>query len=232
MYTIDDLKTNRDAQITVACVAFFLISFPVYFSIAASGASGTSLGGGVADYQVNGEIEYVMVDSGTEYVADGTPWTGMFSSDSVSGADEMNIVGIRLSLSYGEDETGGEGPFCPGGNAGADTITGTAMHSGFNATADGQNNGGSGEHEVLTEWYNSSMVGAVVTGLAMNDIKAQIDAMGAGLGQYDVEVSVAAQAGNEPSPTCSREDNGEEVSYTLELMVFDYTIAPYLEADV
>ena len=229
---MDDLKTNRDAQITVACVAFFLISFPVYFSIAASGASGTTLGGGVADYQVNGEIEYIMVDSGTEYVADGTPWTGMFSSDSVSGAEDMNIVGIRLSLSYGEDETGGEGPFCPGGNAGADTISGTAMHGEFNATADGQNNGGSGDHEVVTEWYNSSMVGAVVTGLSMNDIKAQIDAMGAGLGQYDVEVSVAAQAGNEPSPTCSREDNGEEVSYTLELMVFDYTIAPYLEADV
>ena len=231
MYTIDDLKTNRDAQITVACVAFFLISFPVYFSIAASGASGTSLGGGVADYQVNGEIEYVMVDSGTEYVADGTPWTGMFSSDSVSGADEMNIVGIRLSLSYGEDETAnGVGCVATGGNPDADTITGMAMHSGCNATADGQNNGGSGDHEVVTEWYNSSMVGAVVTGLSMNDIKAQIDAMGAGLGQYDVEVSVAADAGG--APGCNHEDNGEEISYTLELMVFDYTIAPYLEADV
>ena len=228
MYTMDDLKTNRDAQITVACVAFFLISFPVYFSIAASGASGTTLGGGVADYQVNGEIEYIMVDSGTEYVADGTPWTGMFSSDSVSGAEDMNIVGIRLSLSYGEDEQQ-RGLPCGSGQA-ADTITGTAMHSGFNATADGQNNGGSGDHEVVTEWYNSSMVGTVVTGLSMNDIKAQIDAMGAGLGQYDVEVSVAADAGG--APGCNHEDNGEEVSYTLELMVFDYTIAPYLEADV
>ena len=225
---MDDLKTNRDAQITVACVAFFLISFPVYFSIAASGASGTTLGGGVADYQVNGEIEYIMVDSGTEYVADGTPWTGVFSSDSVSDADEMNIVGIRLSLSYGEDEQQ-RGLPCQSGQA-ADTITGTAMHSGFNATAEGQNNGGSGDHEVVTEWYNSSMVGAVVTGLSMNDIKAQIDAMGAGLGQYDVEVSVAADAGG--APGCNHEDSGEEVSYTLELMVFDYTIAPFLEADV
>ena len=232
MYTMDDLKTNRDAQITVACVAFFLISFPVYFSIAASGASGTTLGGGVADYQVNGEIEYIMVDSGTEYVADGTPWTGMFSSDSVSGAEDMNIVGIRLSLSYGEDEQQ-RGLPCGSGQA-ADTITGTAMHSGFNATADGQNNGGSGDHEVVTEWYNSSMVGTVVTGLSMNDIKAQIDAMGAGLGQYDVEVSVAAAGDSCANPLIAgdNEDNGEEVSYTLELMVFDYTIAPYLEADV
>lgn len=227
---MDDLKTNRDAQITVACVAFFLISFPVYFSIAASGASGTTLGGGVADYQVNGEIEYIMVDSGTEYVADGTPWTGVFSSDSVSDADEMNIVGIRLSLSYGEDEQQ-RGLPCQSGQA-ADTITGTAMHSGFNATAEGQNNGGSGDHEVVTEWYNSSMVGAVVTGLSMNDIKAQIDAMGAGLGQYDVEVSVSAAGDSCALIGGDNEDNGEEVSYTLELMVFDYTIAPFLEADV
>ena len=229
---MDDLKTNRDAQITVACVAFFLISFPVYFSIAASGASGTTLGGGVADYQVNGEIEYILVDSGTEYVADGTPWTGVFSSDSVSDADEMNIVGIRLSLSYGEDEQQ-RGLPCQSGQA-ADTITGTAMHSGFNATAEGQNNGGSGDHEVVTEWYNSSMVGAVVTGLSMNDIKAQIDAMGAGLGQYDVEVSVSAAGDSCANPLIGgdNEDSGEEVSYTLELMVFDYTIAPFLEADV
>ena len=232
MYTMEDLKTNRDAQITVGCVAFFLIAFPVYFSIAAADAAGTTLGGGVGDYQVNGEIEYVLVDSGTEYVADGTPWTGTFSSDSVDGADDMNIVGIRLSLSYGEDETGGEGPFCPGGQAGADTISGMAMHGEHTGTADGQNNGGSGAHEVMAEWYNASMVGAVVSGLSTSEIEAQIDSMGAGLGQYDIEISVSAQAGNEPSPTCSRSDDGEEVSYTLELMVFDYTIAPYLEVDV
>jgi len=84
----------------------------------------------------------------------------------------------------------------------------------------------------MAEWYNASMVGAVVSGLSTSEIEAQIDSMGAGLGQYDIEISVSAQAGNEPSPTCSRSDDGEEVSYTLELMVFDYTIAPYLEVDV
>ena len=71
-------------------------------------------------------------------------------------------------------------------------------------------------------------------GLSMNDIKAQIDAMGAGLGQYDVEVSVSAAGDSCANPLIGgdNEDSGEEVSYTLELMVFDYTIAPFLEADV
>ena len=230
MYTMEDLKTNRDAQITVGCVAFFLIAFPVYFSIAAADAAGTTLGGGVGDYQVNGEIEYVLVDSGTEYVADGTPWTGTFSSDSVDGAEDMNIVGIRLSLSYGEDETG-RGPPCVSQTA-ADTISGMAMHGEHTGTADGQNNGGSGAHEVMAEWYNASMVGAVVSGLSTNEIEAQIDSMGAGLGQYDIEISVSAVGDSCTLIGGDNQDDGEEVSYTLELMVFDYTIAPYLEVDV
>jgi len=232
VYTMEDLKTNRDAQITVGCIAFFLIAFPVYFSIAAAGAAGTTLGGGVGDYQVNGEIEYVLVDSGTEYVADGTPWTGMFSSDSVDGAEDMNIVGIRLSLSYGEDEQSRPLPACGSGQA-PDTITGMAMHGEHTGTADGQNNGGSGSHEVMAEWYNASMVGAVVSGLSTSEIEAQIDSMGAGLGQYDVEITVSAVGDSCTNPfSADNEDNGEEVSYTLELMVFDYTIAPYIEVDV
>ena len=63
----------------------------------------------------------------------------------------------------------------------------------------------------------------------MDDIKAQIDSMGAGLGDHAVEISVSAQAGNEPSPTCSRSDEGQEVSYVVELIVFDYTIVPVVE---
>ena len=58
MYTIDDLMENSDAQIMVGSILFFLLAFPLYFGMAASGADG-SLGGGVADYQVNGEITYV-----------------------------------------------------------------------------------------------------------------------------------------------------------------------------
>ena len=83
MYTLEDLKTNRDAQITVASITFFLLAFPLYFGFAAGNADG-SLGGGVADYQVNGEISYVLLDSATEYVADGTPLMETFSTDAMN----------------------------------------------------------------------------------------------------------------------------------------------------
>jgi hypothetical protein len=224
---MDDLKENRDAQITVACIAFFLIAFPTYFSIAADRADG-SIGGGVGDYQVNGEVSYVTLDSGAEYVADGTPWSEIFSTDALDNAEDLNIVGVRVTLSYQEDEGPDGGP-CTGVQDSPDTISGTANHGEFSASADGQNNGGSGSHDVTVEWFNSSMVGAVVKGLSVSEITSQVDSMGAGLGQYDVEISVDANEASGNLGLCSKNDNGEEVSYTIELMVFDYTIVPYIE---
>ena len=83
MYTIDDLKTNRDAQITVGSIVSFLLAFPIYFGMAAGNADG-SLGGGVADYQVNGEITYVQLDSGSEPIGNGDPWTDTFNPDAIN----------------------------------------------------------------------------------------------------------------------------------------------------
>jgi len=226
VYTLEDLKTNRDAQITVGSIVFFLLAFPIYFGVAAGNADG-SLGGGVADYQVNGEITYVELASGSQYVDDGMTWSDTFNTDAVNNANDLNIVGVRITMSYDEDETS-SGVGCVG-SAAADTIMGTASHLEFTGSADGQNNGGSGSHEAMAVWYNESMVGAVVSGLSMDDIKAQIDSMGAGLGDHSVSISVDANAGNEPLPSCGRDDGGETVDYTVELMVLEYTIAPFID---
>ena len=57
--------------------------------------------------------------------------------------------------------------------------------------------------------------------------------MGAGLGDHTVEISVAAQADSCATPLGGdNEDNGEEISYTIELIVFDYTIVPVVEVQV
>ena len=233
MITLEDLKTNRDTQITVVGIAFFLIAFPLYFSIAASGVSGVAGTRGVGDYQINGNLSYVQLTDGIEYIADGdTLMIDNLHTDAIDDAEDMNIVGVRVLMSYGEDEET-QGTCLPGlsGQAAADTISGTAMHAGFNGTADGQNNGGSGAHEVVVEWFNSSMVGAEVSGLSESEIISQIDSMGAGLGAYSAEIGVSAEAGNAPAPTCSRSDNGEEVTFSVELIVFDYSIAPVFNED-
>ena len=231
MITLDDLKSNRDTQITVACIVFFLIAFPGYFAMKGGDTSGSGALGGVADYNVNGELTYVQIADGIEYIADGdTLMIDDLHTDAVDGAEDMNIVGVRVMMSYGEDEEANgvcAGP--AGGQDAADTISGMAMHAGFNSSADGQNNGGDGNHEVVVEWFNSSMVGATVSGLSESEIISQIDSMGAGLGAYTAEIGVSAEAGNAPAPTCSRSDNGEEVTYSVELIIFEYTITPSID---
>ena len=229
MITLDDLKSNRDTQITVVCIVFFLIAFPGYFAMKGGDSSGSGAMGGVADYNVNGELTYIQLADGIEYIADGeTLPIDDLHTDAVDDAEDMNIVGVRIMMSYGEDEEAqglscGPGPLS--GQDAADTISGTAMHAGFNGSAEGQNNGGNGAHDVTVEWFNSSMVGATVSGLSESEIVSQIDSMGAGLGAYSAEISVSAEAGNAPG-ACSRSDNGEEVTYSVELIIFDYTIAP------
>ena len=229
MITLDDLKSNRDTQITVACIAFFLIAFPLYFSSQGGIGSGSGAMGGVGDYNINGNLSYVEIADGIEYIADGdTLMIDDLHTDAIDGAEDMNIVGVRVVMSYGEDESGGNGPLCFGGQDAADTISGSATHGEFTESADGQNGGQNSEHDVTVEWFNSSMVGASVSGLSESEIVSQIDSMGAGLGTYSAEISVDAETGNEVSiaPQCQRSDDGEEVTYSVELIVFDYTIAP------
>ena len=230
MITLDDLKTDRDTQITVVCIAFFLLAFPLYFGIAGANASSSEAMGGVGDYNVNGELTYVELTDGIEYIADGDTFTiDDLHSDSDDGAEDMNIVGIRVTMSYGEDEVDGNGLQCNGPGSGqnaADTISGSATHGEYNGSTDGQNGGQNSEHNVTVEWFNSSMVGATVSGLSESDIISQIDSMGAGLGAYSAVIGVTAEAGNSPVPGCGHSDEGEEVTFLVELIIFDYTIAP------
>ena len=233
MWTFDEFKSDSDKQIMTACIVFFLLAFPAYFSFAASGVDGAAGMGGVRDYEVSGELTFVELASGGEYIADGTTFNiEDLHTDAIDGAEDMNIVGVRLTMTYGEDDEQSSGNV-PGGCAGplsgqnqADTITGVLDHAGFTGSADGQNGGQGGDHAAEAIWYNDSMTG-VITGLSESEIVAQIDAMGAGLGPYNASVSVAAQAGG--TGTCDHTDDGEDVSYLVELIVFDYTIAPFIE---
>ena len=230
MWTLDDLKSDRDTQITAICIVFFLLAFPAYFSFAASGVDGAAGMGGVRDYEVSGELTYVELASGGEYIADGTTYNiEDLHTDAIDGAEDMNIVGVRLTMTYGaDDETGGgAGCILPGNNNNqADTISGNTEHAGFTGSAAGQNGGQGGSHFAEAIWYNDSMIG-VVSGLSEAEIVEQIDAMGAGLGPYNASVSVTAETGG--GAGCVHSDDGEDVSYVVELIVFDYTIAPFIE---
>ena len=230
MWTFDEFKSDSDKQIMTACIVFFLLAFPAYFSFAASGVDGAAGMGGVRDYEVSGELTFVELASGGEYIADGTTFNiEDLHTDAIDGAEGMNIVGVRLTMTYGEDDETGGGLGCavPGNNNNqADTISGDTDHAGFTGSADGQNGGQGGNHAAEAIWYNDSMIG-LISGLSESEIVEQIDAMGAGLGPYNASISVTAESGG--GAGCMHSDDGEDVSYVVELIVFDYTIAPYIE---
>ena len=234
MWTVDDFKRDREKQILAFGIVFFLLAFPLYFNSVAEGSSSSGLGS-TGLYEVGGEITFVELDSGMEYVASGETWTiDDLHTDAIDGADDMNIVGVLVTLSYDEDETTSGGPTCAGplgGQPAADTISGTIMHGQYNASANGNNDDAPASHTVESLWYNDSMNGEIVF-LSESEIIAEIDADGAGLGAYSLEITVDAEAGNTAGGAlnpCDREDNGEEVSYKIELIVYDYSIAPFFD---
>jgi hypothetical protein len=229
---IDDIKEDQKMQIQAVCVVFFLLAFPSYFFLKAAATDNPSGMGGVGTYSVTGEFSYIDFESGEETIADGTPFVLDLNTDALSSEDRgKNIVGVLVSMSYSEDETE-QGTLvapCVTGGLSPDTITGTATHLEFTNSADGQNQGGSGAHDVTTEWFNSSMIGTEVEGLSESEIAEQLDSNGAGLGDYTIEISV--QANSQNSPGCTRSDSGETVSYTVQLIVLDYAITPYVEIE-
>ena len=230
---LDDVKENQTLQIQVVCVAFFLLAFPSYFFLKAAATDDPAGMGGVGTYSVTGEFSYIDLASGDADIQDGTPFTLDLNTMDLSSEDKaMNIVGVLVTMTYGEDEEGAGGPLCNGPNSpqnAPDTITGTATHLEFTNTGDGQNQGGSGSHDVTTEWYNSSMIGTEVEGLSESEIADQLDSKGAGLGDYSVEISVSSNQGS--SIGCQNSDSGETVSYTVQLVVLDYEITPYVEIE-
>jgi len=173
-------------------------------------------------YEVTAEFEFIELDNGGEYIEDGGTFALDLSTDSLSD-DSKNIVGARMVMTYSEDETRG-GLTCAitDDTSGADTITGVLSHIGFNSSASGQNQDDvPASHETLVEWYDASLIGNV-TGVSMADIEAGLNANGAGLGAYSVEISVDVSTGG--GNGCTHTDNGENVDYVIELIALEYTV--------
>ena len=233
MSFFEDLKNNRDKQIMAISIVFFVLAFPIYFGLAAAGADGSAGLNEVNMYEVTGELSFIELAAGDEFIADGETLTiNDLSTDSIDDAEDLNIVGVILTMSYTESEETNGNPISCGaapGNPADDTITGMTMHGEYNETASGSNNGDSGSHTVESYWINQSIVGEIVV-MSKAEIISMVDADGAGLGAYSAEITVDANAGN-AGPGCTRSDAGEDVVYKIELVVFDYDIRPFFDLE-
>ena len=101
---MDDVKEDQKLQLQAICVVFFLLAFPSYFFLKAAATGDPTGMGGVGTYTVSGELSYIDFDSGEETIADGTPFVLDLNTDALSSEDQdNNIVGVLVSLTYGED---------------------------------------------------------------------------------------------------------------------------------
>ena len=183
-----------------------------------------SNGGPSGDWLVEGNFGSEQLSDGIEYVNDGDTLEIDMHTDSVAGSENLNVVGVRVTLQYSEDEsTSGFGCGIPGAsNSEPDTITGTISNAENNGSSSGQNSGdGVSSHLVEVEWFNGSLIGNV-SGLSKSDIIDGLEVGDSGLGPYVLEISVTAETGG--SPGCSHSDSGEEVEYLVELITLEYTI--------
>ena len=230
----ENLKSDRDTQITVGLIVIFMLLFPAYFAYAANSVSSGGALGSVGDYKVSGEYTFIELDSATEGIADGETLTLELHSDAVQSQIEgKNLVAVIVNMTYDEDETrngfppgaGCAGPL--GGNDAADTISATVTRSNITASGSGQN---PGTHEVTAEWYDSSIIGTVVSGLSESQIMDELEGGETGIGNYTIDISVAAESGN--GVGCNYNDGGEEVTYTVSLVLLDYNIIPDIQIEV
>ena len=232
MSFMDDLMNNRDKQIMAISIAFFVLAFPAYFFLSAANADPSANLNAVTLYEIEGEYTYIELAMGDEFIPNGDPlMIDDLHTDAIDDAEDLNIIGVRMIMSYTEaEETNGLTCNAPGGsgNSADDTITGMTMHGDYNETASGSNNGDSGSHGVASYWVNTSLIDEEIVMMSKGEIISEIDSDGAGLGAYMAEISVDAQAGQAPFP-CQRSDDGEDVTYTIELIVFDYNIKPFFE---
>ncbi len=228
-----NLQSDRDTQITVVLIIFFMIAFPAYFNYASNNVSSSGALGSIGNYNVTGEYTFIELDSATEGIADGETLTINLHSDAVqSQIADKNIVAVIVNMSYDEDESTNGGPGCVGplgGSDAPDTISATVSRGNNTASGSGQNPGG---HAITAEWHDSSIIDTVVTGLSESEIMAMLEGGDTGIGDYVVEISVTAETGNAPGPLCNRDDGGEEVEYTVNLVLLDYAITPEIELEV
>ena len=181
-------------------------------------------GGPSGDWLVEASFGSEQLADGIDYVNDGQTLTVEMHTDAIDDSEDLNIVGVRVTLTYSEDETSsGLGCNAPGAsNPDPDTITGTVVHNEYNTSASGQNSGtGVSSHIVEVEWFNASMIGNV-SGVSKSDINNGLDVGDAGLGVYTLDVTVVVDSGG--GLGCSHTDDGEEVEYLVELITLDYSI--------
>ena len=220
MSFMEDIKTDQRTQMLVSGMVVFALIFPAYFYYAAGQAdSDFSVSGPVGDYAVEGTYSYHQIASGSQYIDDGS--TAEIIANSDAAGDEIkgkNLVGVRATLTYTDDESGG-GLGCLGYQTADDQVSATLEYPEMIPT-NGQVLSG---ESIAVEWHESSIVNTNVSNMSESGIEMLLDGDGWGEGEHYLGISVTVVEGG-GTGNCQTSDDGEEVSWVIELISLEYTI--------
>ncbi|MCH2647082.1 MAG: hypothetical protein MKZ58_01835 [Candidatus Poseidoniaceae archaeon] len=217
---IDDLKTDQRTQMLVAGIVFFSLAFPLYFNYAASNVDEFEASGPIGNYSVEGTYSFHEIASGSQYIDDGS--TIEITANSDAAGDEIkgkNLVGVRATLTYTDDESGG-GLGCVGYQTADDQVSASLEYPEMMPT-NGQVLSG---ESLAVEWHISDLVDTTVSNMSESGIRMLLDGDGMGLGEHYLDISVDVAEGGGTGVNCQTSDNGEEVAYVIELISLEYTI--------
>ena len=217
---IDDLKTDQRTQMLVAGIVFFSLAFPLYFNYAAGNVDEFEASGPIGNYSVEGTYSFHEIASGSQYIDDGS--TIEITANSDAAGDELkgkNLVGVRATLTYTDDESGG-GLGCVGYQTADDQVSASLEYPEMMPT-NGQVLSG---ESLAVEWHISDLVDTTVSNMSESGIRMLLDGDGMGLGEHYLDISVDVAEGGGTGVNCQTSDNGEEVAYVIELISLEYTI--------
>ena len=215
MAFMDDLRTDQRTQILVAGMVFFAIAFPVYFNYAASNVDEVQLSGPVGTYEVTGNYSYHEIGSGTSEIADQSSAEIEANSDA-GNVDDLNIVGFRVTTTHTDDEGGG-GPACTNVANADDEIT-VSGGIGTNTT---QVSGTNSPMETTLLFIPPDLLGSTLDEATPGEILEMLDGGTIGFGEYEFEIGVSVNKGQGNAGLCNKQDDGETVTWKIELISLD-----------
>ena len=221
MSLMEDIKTDQRTQILVAGMVLFALAFPAYFYYAAGQAdSDFSVSGPVGNYAVDGTYSYHVIGEDTQRVSDGGTETIIVNSDAAGDEiDGLNIVGVRATLAFTDDEQGG-GLGCLGYETADDQVGATLSYDPIIPTT---NNSLISGGSISVVWFMPELVGETVVGMSESDIRLLLDGDGLGEGEHKLEISVNVVEGS-GTGNCQTTDDGEDVIWKIELISLEYTL--------
>jgi Na+/proline symporter len=163
----------------------------------------------VAMYQIDGDLTFLEIGSGTEVISDSAEVTA--SSDAIDFSG-LNIVGFKITTSHVDNEQP-----C---NFLANTEEDQVGYEGGIGDLMVANSGTQQNLESVEYWVDSSLIGTT-TNNSVSSIEMMLDGGDFGIGNYDFTIDVVVNSGG---AGCQNGDVDESVDWTISLIALEYTL--------